>query len=514
MDPRSLISGAGGGASRSTQRQQASKLDVQALARARGHLGADRLDRAYAELQVVLARDARNAEAHYLVALVAERTHQPQLTVQHARRSLAEIEHPDTRFALSRGLRRMGETDAAIAECDRALAARPGEPELLIHRAGTLEEAGRHAEARASIEPLIASLEEAGKPLPTALRYEMAKLLVQEKRHDDAIAMLDEMIAADSTPEQSRRLEHYLRAKACDRAGRYDDAFASATAGNPIGRLEFDPQLYAQQVGTLMQHWSAERMERFPLSSVRSELPVFIAGMPRSGTSLIDQVIDAHPHAAGVGELGTIENFASLLSRVFDPDKEPPACFGEMGEAQWSQAAEAYVAEIRSRAPAGAQRIVNKALGNNRIVGLLARLFPGTRIIHAMRDPRDVAISCYMGGFNNAMYPWTTKIEWVAAAWEQSLRMMDHWRATLGVPILDVRYEDLVRDPGRQFPRLIEFLGLEWDEACLSFHETKRTVRTLSYDQVNRPLYTSSAGRWERYAPHLEGVVFPAYPPA
>jgi hypothetical protein len=144
-------------------------------------------------------------------------------------------------------------------------------------------------------------------------------------------------------------------------------------------------------------------------------------------------------------------------------------------------------------------------------VGLLSRLFPRTRVIHALRDPRDVAISCYMGGFNNRMHAWTTRIEWAACAWEQSRRMMEHWRSSLDIPILDVRYEELVRDPDTQFPRLIEFLGLEWDDACRDFYKSKRTVRTLSYDQVNRPIYTTSAGRNANYADHIAGVGFPAY---
>ena len=116
-----------------------------------------------------------------------------------------------------------------------------------------------------------------------------------------------------------------------------------------------------------------------------------------------------------------------------------------------------------------------------------------------------------MGGFNNHLHPWTTQIDWAARAWEQSMRMMEHWKRSLDVPILDVHYERLVRDPETEFPRIIEFLGLEWDDACREFHKSRRTVRTLSYDQVNRPLYTSSAGRHRNYAGHIAGVAFPAY---
>src|SRR5690606_7035749 len=113
----------------------------------------------------------------------------------------------------------------------------------------------------------------------------------------------------------------------------------------------------------------------------------------------------------------------------------------------------------------------------------------------------------------NRLHPWTTRVDWAAKAWEQSRRMKEHWKAPLDVPILDVHYERRVTDPERELPRIIDFLGLEWDDRCFEFHKSRRTVRTLSYDQVNRPLYTSSAGRHANFGQWIEGVEFPEYDP-
>ncbi len=143
------------------------------------------------------------------------------------------------------------------------------------------------------------------------------------------------------------------------------------------------------------------------------------------------------------------------------------------------------------------------------LVGLRARLFPRTRIIHALGDRRDVVIGCFMGGFNNRLHAWTTQIDRATQAWAQSERMMQHWKETLDVPILDVHCEALVADPESRFRRIIEFIGLEGDDACLAFHMSRRTVRTRSYDQVNRPISTTSAGRHVNYAPFIEGIAFP-----
>ena len=251
-------------------------------------------------------------------------------------------------------------------------------------------------------------------------------------------------------------------------------------------------------------------MRHFPASDSASEVPVFIAGMPRSGTSLIDQIVDAHAQAGGVGETKGIEVFAAQLEQSWKPDLPAPDCFGTMRDGAFQAAAQSYLAMCGKLAP-GAMRVVNKALSNNRMIGVIARLFPRSRIIHALRDPRDVAVSCFMGGFNNATYPWTTRIDWIAAAWAQSERLMQHWKRETDLPILDVRYEDVVTNPDTEFPRFIQFLGLPWDEGCKRFHESRRTVRTLSYDQVNRPLYATSVNRWQHYEKFLQGVVWPSY---
>ena len=469
-----------------------------------------------------LLKHKKDGDALFLLAAIAEkrfrfaeaRDYVVRALAVSGAKGIAGKERFDALLILFRLERHAGNTDAALGLLDEAAKLAGGSSSgLLIQRAGTLEEAGRYDEARAVVEPMIEAFERAGKPMPAPLRYEFGKLLVHSKDYDAAIAVIDEGLGESSTPQEMAMMLQYLRAKACDRAGRYAEAFEAATAASAIGRLAFDPALAEEQVDALIAHWSPERVAKFPVSTCEDELPVFVAGMPRSGTSLIDQIIDAHPLGSGVGENAMIEEFSRELAAVYDPEKEPPGCFGRFDGFRFTATAQRYCKAMRKLAPPGTERVVNKALGNNKMVGLLGQLFPKTRVIHSMRDPRDVAISCYMGWFNNQMHAWTTKIEWVSIAWAQSQRMMEHWKQTVDTPILDVCYEDLVRDPQREFPRLIEFIGLEWDPACLEFYKSRRTVRTLSYDQVNRPLYTSSAGRHAHYTEQLKGVRFPEYPP-
>ena len=493
------------GAPRQTEKRQ------QTIADARKLIGEEKHDEAIKLLEPMSTGFKQDPEALFLLGIITEKQRNFIRATEYAKQSLRIYEHADAYFLLARLHRIGGNTDEGIAACQKILAARPDAEVARVLMGGLMEEGGRFDDARAVIEPLIESYAKAGKPAPPPLKFEWAKLCVHAKEYAAAVAEIDGLMEA-LPDENLQRVALHVKAKACDRSKRYEEAVEAAGRANRVGELEFSPELYEEQVSALIEIWSAEAMARFPLAKCDSELPVFVAGMPRSGTSLIDQIIDAHPKAAGVGELASVEHFAKQLSFAYDADKEPPECFGKYNEAAWTKAANAYVRDLTKRAPAGAERVVNKALGNNKLVGLIARLFPKTRIIHAIRDPRDVAVSCYMGGFNHAVHPWTTRFEWIFPAWEQSRRMMDHWKATLNVPILDVHYEELVRDPETQFPRIIEFLGLEWDDACNEYYKSKRTVRTLSYDQVNRPIYTTSAGRHTNYLEFMGEVSIPPYP--
>ncbi len=492
----------------------ASVKRAQTVQSVRQHLHHGRDDAAFKELEGLSGKLRADPELQFLRGLVLERKRRFAQAIECARQSVEALEHVDPMLLIARCYRGMGETEKALRWCDRAAKVRPDLEVVGLLRAGTLEEAGRFGEATEVLAPIAEAYDGANKPYPLGLGVEWSKLLVQNKRYEEAIRLIDQTLERPDMPPAGLAQQYYLKAKAADRMKDFDAAFTTATEGNEVGRIEFDPAIYESQVSMLIENWSRESMKDFPLAACDSELPVFVAGMPRSGTSLIDQIIDAHPKAAGVGELSSIEKFAIDLSHDYDPSVAPPECFGRFQQKQWTRIANQYVREVKKLAPAGAERVVNKALGNNKLVGLIARLFPKTRIIHAIRDPRDVAISCYMGGFNNRMHPWTTRIEWAAAAWAQSHRMMQHWKEALDVPILDVHYERLVADPEREFPRIIGFLGLEWDDRCFEFHKTRRTVRTLSYDQVNRPIYKTSAGRNANYAEHIAGIAFPAYDPS
>ncbi len=478
--------------------------------RVAAYMASGQFAEALALLDKPLQRNPRDAEILRMCAMIQHRAGLGSAAVHFAERAEAIESHPNTIMIVAQAKMNAGETDEALARCRTLLEMYPGDIDARLLMARVLESAVRADEATEVLEPLLRDVHGKDARVEAQVQHLRAAVLVHRKRDGEAVELLDTEVLKPGLADAARRTSLYLRAKACDRLKRYDDAWESAAQANAIGDPQFDPALYTEAVGALMHHWTRAAMQDFPSSRSTSEVPVFIAGMPRSGTSLLDQIIDAHAQAAGVGEMAGIEHFARQLESVWDASLPAPESFGPMRDRAFKNMAAGYISACQQQAP-GAKRIVNKALGNNRVVGLLARLFPKTRIIHAIRDPRDVAVSCFMGGFNNDYYPWTARPEWIAVAWEQSRRLMEHWKRETDLPILDVRYEDVVTDAGTQFPRFIDFLGLPWDEGCTRFHESKRTVRTLRYDQVTRPLYASSVNRWQRYEKFLKGVSGPAY---
>jgi hypothetical protein len=214
--------------------------------------------------------------------------------------------------------------------------------------------------------------------------------------------------------------------------------------------------------------------------------------MPRSGSSLFEQIAASHPLVFGAGERFGIGAIAQRLGWAPSPAWTP---------ASIAEAADRYLAEVPAD---GAERIIDKMPDNIFQLGLIATLFPNARIIFCERDPRDLALSCFFQHFAQP-YGFDTDLEDIGFRIQELERLKSHWLQALPLRCLTFSYEQLLAAPEAESRRLIDFLGLEWDEKCLAFHQTERVVRTASWSQVRKPLYSDSAGRWKNYQAHLEG---------
>jgi hypothetical protein len=227
-----------------------------------------------------------------------------------------------------------------------------------------------------------------------------------------------------------------------------------------------------------------------------SDVPVFIVGMQRSGTTLTEQIAASHPQVYGAGELEHIRRIAGMIKIG-----RPESTVRQLTSADSLALAGDYLRKVREIG-GDALRIVDKMPHNFQYLGLIAILFPKARIIHCTRDPMDNCVSCFTQSFTGH-HGYNTDLRQLGLYYREYRRLMDHWRRVLPIPMLEIDYEEMVADQETQSRRLIDFLGLDWDPACLNFHETDRSVQTASRWQVRQPIYKTSVKRWKDYEKHL-----------
>jgi tetratricopeptide (TPR) repeat protein len=304
---------------------------------------------------------------------------------------------------------------------------------------------------------------------------------------------------------------HFILGYLLDRSGDTDAAFEHFRQGNALRRLllqqngnAYDADANSAAMDRLIAYFSPEYFERTRGFGLESEVPVFIVGMPRSGSTLIEQILSQHSRVHGAGEIKDVIRLVSDLSSRFGGTETYPECLSKMDAAMAREFAEKHLAQLTSR-DSSAARVTDKMLDNFFHLGLLATLFPRSRVIHCKRDPRDVCLSCYFQFFRGLRFTWD--LEDLGRCHRDYERIMAHWNAVLPIPMLEVVYEDVVADLEAESRRIVAFCGLEWEDRCLRFHENDRKVHTMSRVQVRQPIYKSSIGRWRRYEAQLEPLL-------
>ena len=391
--------------------------------------------------------------------------------------------------------------EEAAACARRVLDLRPDDPSALNNLANALNAQGRFEEAihcyRRAIEI---------RPDDAEAHY---NLVNQQPLNDGspeseaAFALLSRQAAAldrFTAREQSALL--FALGRALEARGEADEAFESLARANALHRsaLKFDIAASERLAAAIAKQFDPAIFARHRGDGSPSERPVFIVGMPRSGTTLVEQIVSAHPDVHGAGEIGLMP---MLVSRLRDPQgRGYPFWASGLSSADLERLALAYL-DVLDQREGGKARITDKTVGNFELLGLIHLCFPKARIIHCRRDARDVCVSCFATRFSGG-HDYAYDLRELGRFWRVYDGLMAHWRTVLPPGrMLEVDYETLVEDLEGSAQRLITHLGLPWDEACLRFYESHREVRTASFAQVRRPIYKGSVGRWRRFADHL-----------
>jgi thioredoxin-like negative regulator of GroEL len=396
-------------------------------------------------------------------------------------------------------------SDARPAEALRVIDALIGagarDTRLFAAKGNLLAAAGRGDEA---VHVLEAALRDAPADVDLAVALAMAGRCATQR--DASIGRLELLRRDGNLSASARRTVTFALAECLDAAGRHNDAFTLCAEANAEGASSFDIDGFERAVAATLAAWSSEAATKAPRAPRATPVrPVFVVGMPRSGSSLVEQILASHPSVQANGELRAMPLLMRGLPGAVEASgvtlAPPPE---SLAQRDMLEIARAYVRRATGRSGRAAV-VTDKHPHNSFLLGPIACLFPQTRIVFTQRDPRDTCVSCFMRDFEGV--PYARDLAALGRVHRAVDRLMAHWAAVLAIPILTVQYESLVADLEAQSRRLVEFAGLPWDDRCLRFHESNRPTNTASRDQVRQPLYSTSVGRWRRYERHLSPLL-------
>ncbi|MFK2878337.1 sulfotransferase [Rhodanobacter hydrolyticus] len=386
-----------------------------------------------------------------------------------------------------------------------ALAIRPDYLMALNNLGLCLKKQGRVEEACASFEAAVAI-----KPDFLQSLCNLAPFRTYAVDDPQLRALEDQQHQLPSLPQAGRVNYWFALGKMREDAGRHDDAFAAYAEGNRLQRMRFpyDEAREAALVAQLKSVFHAGLFEQRPPSRRPGRTPVFIVGMPRSGTTLIEQILASHPGIHGAGELTDLHDVVHSLDTASNASVAAyPEIAATLSVEALQQLGAAYEERAWRHAPQ-ATHITDKLPANFLHVGMIHRMLPHAKIIHAMRDPMDSCFSCYARLFEEGNLDFSYDLGSLGRYYVRYIELMRHWHRVLPAgAVLDLRYEDMVADTAGQARRLLDYLGLPWDERCLDFHRNQRVVRTASIAQVRKPIYRSSVARWKHFETHLKPLL-------
>ena len=383
----------------------------------------------------------------------------------------------------------------ALENIRKVLRLRPDHIDTKTVEAYILENMGDSPGALACLTPV---LDHYHSHPEVALVY--ATLADFTRDYNGAITMLEDLSRTERLPETNRIQIHFALGHLYDKCGDYGSAFRHFQEGNRLSPQTFDAAAWQERISNLIDTFNREDMRRARRADDGSERPVFIVGMPRSGTTLVEQILSMYPEVATAGELPDLDRIAGIFQELLEHTASPHD-IAQLDQEQYEGLARRYLDPLAGRYPS-ALRVTDKMPQNFFHLGLIALLFPKARIIHCERDPLDTCLSCYFQIFTG-YHPYAYDLPNLGKYYRQYQRLMGHWREILDIPIFEVKYEDLVHDPENLGRAMVEFCGLTWDKRCLEFHQSTRAVNTASFQQVRRPVYSSSLGRWRHYADYL-----------
>jgi len=401
------------------------------------------------------------------------------------------------RIDLALALRQLGRAEQALALLEQAIGLKPDNEEAQINLALTLKQLGRTELAVERLEQFLTDSPSCGRAY-----YHISKI----KPKQELVSAVEKLVNNSELPKGDATYCHFALGNVFDNSKLFDQAFNHYLKANKLHRetLSYDARENAQYVDSLIKVYNKGFFQGKGPHGATSQLPVFIVGMPRSGTTLAEQIVSSHAMVHGAGEIRACPAINYSIAYQLKYSKPDPECMSLIDRKMIEVYSARYLQELTHHCPAAA-RITDKEPGNFFRIGLIKTLFPNARIIHCQRNPLDNCVSVFFHYFT--AFQSSFELTELGQFYRDYLRLMTHWNNLFPGEIFTLQYEDLVDDQERVSRQLIDYLGLEWDQNCLDFHNNERNVMTPSNMQVRQPMYKDSINRWQPYEKHLKPLI-------
>jgi tetratricopeptide (TPR) repeat protein len=455
--------------------------DIEALLRKATEL-APGLAAAWVMLGLLLHQSERSAEAIACYQRAAE----------------IDPDNPTVWSGLGADYAQIGDMEKSAAAYGRSVALQSS-PGIHMSYAHALKALGRQADALREYRAAIAQKPDFGE-----VYWSMANLKVFRFEPAEVAAMEEQVLREDLTPSADVHFRFAL-AKACEDAGDYDRAWEFYHTGNQRQRplVSYDPAGFELRHQQLAAVFTREFLDQHAGQGFESDAPIFIVGLPRSGSTLIEQILASHSQVEGTLELPTLGAIAVSVARYRSDRVEYPEAVRGLSGRDFRAYGKEYIEQTKTFRTTGKPRFTDKLPNNFSHIGFVHLILPHAKIINARRHPLDSILGSYKQLFGKGQN-FTYDMDELVMYYRQYHEIMRHWHRVLPGKVLDVHYEETVGDIESQVRRILAHCGLPFEESCLRFHETNRAVRTASSEQVRQPLYTRALGTWRRYAGHLQ----------
>ena len=401
---------------------------------------------------------------------------------------------------LGSALSSLGEYEQAYEQYNKALEIMPDYRTALSGKINTLIKLGRKAEAKLILEKVIED-----NIVDESIVSSFLSLSVTPDEINKSKAVLSRVMTNNALTHKQKLILHFSAGEFYDRIGEYDKAFEHYRCGNDLVKRDYNRDEFEKYFDDIISVFTRDFLGATPRAAVQSDIePVFVLGMPRSGTSLVERILGCHPDVYPAGELTSIYRISCDISSAVSSIKPFPGSVLDMDIDTINDFSRRHL-DFLAKISNGEKLVIDKVPHNFLFIGLIEILFPAARIIHCIRDPVDTCLSNYFQYFSGPLsYPY--KLENIVHHYKLYRKIMRHWKGVVSLPILEVHYENLVENQESEIRRMLDYLELPWNGSCMTFYKSPQVTRTASNDQVRSPLYKKSVGRWKNYEKHIAGM--------